>query len=445
MALLFTVLLGSSVTVLAYFINQFNETSLIREVELGIDTNIASFRDWIDMDMDIEIPEILAQLYVNHPDTWYTWYDPQGQARYGNLIAPEQPSDILAEGIVRFEIRPDMITLPVDFDEPRTVAAKIHTFADGSRLMVAQDIEDVLETRQRMQLLGGITILLMLIVIGTSFFISNYVVSLTNTIAGTARQIMLTGDLSRRIDVNTRWDDLGNLAAILNDMLDRIEHLLQGVRRVADNIAHDLRTPLSRLRNRIEELDQHLQTKGECEEHIFAEKLIQEADYLLVTFNALLRIANIESGKRHSEFAEVAMDELVQDVVEFYQPLAEEKQVRIETRIAPCNLICDRDLLFQAIANILDNAIKFSPEGGIIEVALYAGAVSPVFSIRDAGPGIPDTDKPRVFDRFFRSEESRHSSGNGLGLSLVAAVIDLHKASIELADANPGLEVTIRF
>lgn len=445
MALLFTVLLGSSVTVLAYFINQFNETSLIREVELGIDTNIASFQDWIDMDMNVEIEDILGQLYKNHPNTWYTWFDPEGEIQYGNLSVMGQPNSLMAEGIIRFEIEPNDISTPVDFEGERTVAAKVHTFDDGSRLLVAQDIEEALETRQRMQVLGGITISLMLVVIGTSFFISNYVVSLINNIAGTSRQIMTTGDLSRRIDINTRWDDLGNLAAILNDMLDRIEHLMNGVRRVADNIAHDLRTPLSRLRNRIEELDQHLQKKGECEEHVFAEHLIQEADHLLLTFNALLRIANIESGKRHSEFAEVALDELVQDVVDFYQPLAEEKEVAIEPRIEACSLCCDRDLLFQALANLLDNAVKFSPSGSIIEVALFAGASQPVFSIRDSGPGIPDKDKPRVFDRFFRTEESRHSPGNGLGLSLVAAVIDLHKARIELRDASPGLEVLIRF
>lgn len=445
MALLFTVLLGSSVTVLAYFINQFNEASLIREVELGIDTNIASFRDWIDMDMDIEVEDILTQLYRNHPNTWYSWFDPDGEVRFGNLSVMGQPNSLMAEGIIRFEIGPEDISTPVNFVGERTVAAKVHTFADGSRLLVAQDIEDALDTRQRMQILGGITILLMLVVIGTSFFISNYVVSLINNIASTSRQIMTTGDLSRRIDINTRWDDLGNLAAILNDMLDRIESLMNGVRRVADNIAHDLRTPLSRLRNRIEELDQHLQKKGECEEHVFAEDLIKEADHLLLTFNALLRIANIESGKRHSEFADVALDELVQDVVDFYQPLAEEKNVAIESRIETCALRCDRDLLFQAVANLLDNAVKFSPAETVIEVALFAGAVNPVLSVRDSGPGIPDDDKPKVFDRFFRTEESRHSPGNGLGLSLVAAVVELHKARIELRDANPGLEVLIRF
>ncbi len=445
MALLFTVLLGSSVTMLAYFINQFNETSLIREVELGIDTNIASFRDWIDMDMDIEVDAILEQLYKNHPNTWYTWYNTAGEPQYGNLIVPAQPNALLAEGIVRFDIRPEDVSTPVDFEGGRTVAAKIHTFEDGSRLLVAQDIEEALNTRQRMQVLGGITILLMLVVIGTSFFISNYVVSLINKIAGTSRQIMATGDLSKRIDINTSWDDLGNLAAILNEMLDRIENLLQGVRRVTDNIAHDLRTPLSRLRNRIEELEQHLKKKGNSEEHNLAENLIQEADYLLVTFNALLRIANIESGKRHSQFADLSLDELAGDVLEFYQPLAEDRGLRIDAHLVACQLRGDRDLLFQAIANLLDNAIKFAPPGTAIELDLVAGPAKPQLTIRDHGPGIRDEDKPRVFDRFFRSEESRNSPGNGLGLSLVAAVLELHKASIELRDAGPGLQILIRF
>jgi signal transduction histidine kinase len=445
MALLFTLLLGSSVTVLAYFINQFNEASLIREVELGIDTNIASFRDWVDMDMDIEIEDILTQLYSNHPNTWYTWFGPEGQIRYGNLSVMGQPNSLMAEGIIRFDIGSENVSTPVDFEGQRAVAAKVHTFPDGSRLLVAQDIEEALDTRLRMKVLGGITIFLMLAVIGTSFFISNYVVALINNIATTSRQIMTTGDLSRRIEINTKWDDLGNLAAILNEMLSRIEYLMNGVRRVSDNIAHDLRTPLSRLRNRIEELDMHLQKKGESEEHVFAENLIREADRLLLTFNALLRIANIESGKRHSEFADIELDELIQDVVDFYQPLAEDKGVAIESRLEACKLRCDRDLLFQVVANLLDNAVKFSPADTVIEVALFAGSSNPVLSVRDHGPGIPEEDKPQVFDRFFRTEESRNSPGNGLGLSLVAAVVELHGANIELRDASPGLEVLIRF
>jgi len=445
MALLFTLLLGASVTILAYFINQFNEASLIREVELGIDTNIASIRDWVDIDMDVDIDDILTQLYRNHPNTWYTWFDPQGEIRYGNLSEVGQQNSLMAEGIVRFEILPQDVRTPVDFEGYRTVAAKVHTFPDGSRLLVAQDIEEALETRQRMKVLGGITILLMLAVIGTSFFISNYVVAMINNIATTSRQIMTTGDLSRRIDINTKWDDLGNLAATLNEMLSRIEHLMIGVRRVSDNIAHDLRTPLSRLRNRIEELDMHLQKKGDSEEHVFTENLIKEADRLLLTFNALLRISNIESGKRHSEFAEIELDELVQDVVDFYQPLAENNGISIESRIEASKLFGDRDLLFQVVANLLDNAVKFSPSDTVIEVALSADSSNPTLSVRDRGPGISDEDKPRVFDRFFRTEESRHSQGNGLGLSLVAAVVEMHRANIELRDADPGLEILIRF
>ncbi len=293
-----------------------------------------------------------------------------------------------------------------------------------------------LENNQHITILISIVFLLMLMVIGTSFFISVFVVRRINLIADTAKEIINTGDLSRRISVDTRWDDLSNLAQILNDLLDRIESLMEGVKRVSDNIAHDLRTPLSRLRSELETL------KNDTENKEKAEKLIAEADQLLRTFNALLRIANIESGKRSQTFSTLNLDTVLNDIIEFYAPLAEEKNITISSNLPTATLKGDKDLLFQALANLLDNAIKFTPENGTISIATTKG---PHITISDTGPGISEEDKGKVFDRFFRAETSRHTAGSGLGLSLVVAVIELHKGKITLKDNNPGLTVTLSF
>ena len=205
MALFFTVLLGISVSFLAYFLNQFNESSLIREVELGIDSNIEAFQDWNMLAFDLVAPlEVLENMAQNHQNTWYVYYDSDNNVVYQDIRPPSNQITTLREGIIRFDLEPESFLTDADFEGTRMVAAKIHTFRDGSRLLVAQDIEDALTTRQLMRTLGMVTMALMTAVIATSFFISNYVVALTNRIAGTSREIIATGDLSRRIDVNTQ-------------------------------------------------------------------------------------------------------------------------------------------------------------------------------------------------------------------------------------------------
>ena len=409
---------------------------------MGIDSNIAAFQDWNALAFDLVPPaRVLANMQQNHPNTWYVYYGPDNSIIYQDFIEPTGQISTLAEGLIRFDIEQESFLTTSDFQGTRMLAAKIHTFTDGARLLVAQDIEDALRTRQLMRTMGVVTIALMSAVIATSFFISNYVVALTNRIAKTSREIIVTGDLSRRIDVNTNWDDLSNLAEILNHMLARIEGLLDGVRRVSDNIAHDLRTPLSRLRNHLEELD--AQAKGDPKLQESTHKLISEADHILNTFRALLRIANIESGKRHSEFGLTSVKGLIEDIIEFYEPLAEERQLELKSDLTEVELNCDRDLLFQAIANVVDNAIKFSPAKTAISIGLKRNEIGLVIAVADQGIGVEDDEKDKVLDRFYRTEKSRNSVGNGLGLSLVSAIVELHAGRIDLEDNNPGLIVKI--
>lgn len=281
---------------------------------------------------------------------------------------------------------------------------------------------------EQIMILGIGSIILMSLVVIISFFLSIFVVSRINKIGVTAKEIIETGDLSQRINIDNKWDDLSNLARLLNILLEKAQNQMNDIRQVTDSIAHDLRTPLTRLKNQLELAR--------------LPAVAAEADRIIETFNALLRISNIEKGKRSNEFKEHDLYNIIADVIDLYEPLAEQKNIYLSRNLESFKYICDKDLLFQAFANLLDNAIKFTPSDGKIEIALHDG----VLSVIDSGIGVQNADKNKVFTRFFRAESSRSTAGNGLGLSLVAEVIKLHKARIKLEDNQPsGLKVIITF
>jgi signal transduction histidine kinase len=259
----------------------------------------------------------------------------------------------------------------------------------------------------------------------------------------TSREIM-AGDLSRRVPTRGTTDDFDQLAGNLNAMLDEIERLMGGIRHVSDNIAHDLRTPLTRLRHKLETLrDRSL---GEEERQARIEESVQQADQLLATFSALLRIARIEAGGYRLQISEVDLGALIHDAAEFYEPSAEEKQLELSVRVdGRPTLQADRDLLFQAVANLIDNALKFTPPGGHISISASEVGGRMYLRVADTGPGIPEEDRTAVLERFHRLESSRSTSGSGLGLSLVSAVARMHQADFELSNNAPGLVARLTF
>jgi len=286
--------------------------------------------------------------------------------------------------------------------------------------------------------LSFVIILLMLAVVSVSFGISYFVVSRINRIASTAHDIISTKDLSRRIAIDSRWDDLSKLAQLLNRFLEHIEMLMIGVREVSNNIAHDLRTPLAGLRSDIESL------RGTHVEDHHIDALIAETDKMMRVFQSLLRITNIEHGKRLHMFTEVDLSELLHDVMELYEPVAEEKGVRFVAQITQqLHVKGDSDLLFQLFANILDNAVKFSPDLSTIEITAARFNDEIIIVVADHGIGIPNSEKDKVFKHFYRADASRSTEGNGLGLSLAKAVVNQHQGSIFLEDNTPGLRVNI--
>jgi signal transduction histidine kinase len=256
-------------------------------------------------------------------------------------------------------------------------------------------------------------------------------------IQGSAEAIV-AGDMARRLPVSARRDELDMLAVIVNAMLDRIEKLMNEVKGVCDNIAHDLRTPLTRLRAKLYRIQQ--QSPEDSLVATQMDQVIAEADTLMARFRGLLRISELEDHQRRSAFVELDPGALLQEVHDFYLPLAEEGGVSLDLRVEPSlpPLLGDRALLFEALANLLSNSIKFTPPGGSVLLRARADAGSTCLEVEDSGPGIPEAEREAVFQRFYRCEDGNQQSGFGLGLSIVAAIVNLHGFALHIGTSSLG-------
>ena len=329
-------------------------------------------------------------------------------------------------------------------DKPTSHPARARVFQlpGGLWLLAGKDISELEQTRDRIQrtLIWGLGITLILGIFGGTLM-SRSLVRRIDSINHVCQEITAK-DLSRRVPSDHSGDDFDLLADNINQMLNRIETLMETVRRVSDNIAHDLRTPLSRLRQHLESIEQQT---SDPDTHQAITTALQETDTLLNTFSALLRIARIESGEANSTTQDIDLQQLLDDLVELYQPLAEEKSQQLTLEMTDeFHFSGDRDLFFQALVNLLENAIKYTPTGGTITVAANTDSTGCHLTIGDTGPGIAPENREKVFQRFFRLENSRSTPGNGLGLSLVQAVMQQHNIAIELGDNQPGLVVQLK-
>ena len=322
--------------------------------------------------------------------------------------------------------------------------ARPFVLTGGLHLLVGRDTRELSATQQLIirALVWGMVLTLALALAG-SIVMSRSMLKRIERINLASREIM-AGDLQRRIDTMGTNDEFDQLAVNLNAMLDEIARLMAGIRHVTDNIAHDLRTPLTRLRTRLEQLYADLDEESPNVTRV--EQSIADADQLLATFGALLRIARIEAGGVRANFETVDLAALAQDAAELYGVVAEEKRIELDVRLeAKPHVQGDRDLLFQAIINLLDNAIKYSPQSGRVLLQLAEHDSSPAITIADQGPGIPFAERDRVLERFYRLDRSRSEHGSGLGLSLVAAVARMHNAKLEFGDNHPGLIAELHF
>jgi hypothetical protein len=324
---------------------------------------------------------------------------------------------------------------------------RVFQLSGGFRLLVGRDLEerdrlyDVVIAAARWS-----AALVVVLGLAGGFFVARRVLKRIDAMTETTQTIM-AGDLSERLPVAGTGDELDRLAENLNAMLERIEALMHGFREVSDNIAHDLKTPLTRLRNRAEEALRG--GKGEVDYRRALEATLEESDGLIRTFNALLMIARAESGQA-SETTEFDASEVARDVGELYEPLAEEKGLALKVEApAPAPVRGNRELVSQALANLVDNAIKYAAPvaagDGSSEVAVKAAGQGDrvLLAVEDRGPGIPDGDRSRVVERFVRLEQSRSEPGLGLGLSLASAVARMHGGELKLEDNAPGLRAVL--
>lgn len=369
----------------------------------------------------------------------YLLSDAQKRALAGNLDSWPQ-TIAAATDIVEFDYE-----RPVDGKlETRRARGRMLPVTGGFVLLVAQDVhERLLTTRMFTTTLPWTVALILLLGLAGGALMSRNMLQRLDAINRTSGEIM-AGDLTRRVPRTGSGDEFDTLAENLNRMLDRIERLMKGLREVTDSVAHDLRTPLNRLRNRLEESATRLSASGTQAGEI--ERAIAETDQLIGTFNALLLIAETDAGTTRAAMTVLDLHSVAADVLELYEPLAEERGVRLTLAPGDVALEGNRSLIAQALANLVDNAIKYTPVGGDVRIGAHVGEKSVELSVTDSGPGIPIQDRARVVDRFVRLEASRHSPGTGLGLSLVAAVAHFHNAELALEDNVPtGLKAVLRF
>ena len=440
---------AASFLILGLFV-YFQATSyLLRELQNTIEAQGASAVEIFREDgLQALVADLQARADANaDADAVFLLVDEQCNPLYGTLSRQPQSaefrarcSDLLAQGDwFDFELGPEASR----FSSQLVLARLVRLNEDYGLLYGAAMGElDILEEILLGTLIWGFFLMIGLGT-GASWLVSRNVSARLEKLNRTSRAIR-RGHLARRMPVANTHDEFDHLAVNLNEMLDHIEVLMDAVKNVSNAIAHDLRTPLTRLMTDLEELRVLLPRDAELDSYI--ERSIEDAAGILQTFNALLRIAQIESGARRRDFEEMDLGHVATDVVEFYWPLAEEKGIVLRSIIGQTSRWRgDQDLVSQAMSNLVDNAVKYTPAGGTVTVGLEQGGQGPRFFVSDSGPGIPPSEYENVFDRFYRLDTHRDSEGSGLGLSVVAAVAKLHGAVVRLSSNDPGLDVSVDF
>jgi signal transduction histidine kinase len=326
----------------------------------------------------------------------------------------------------------------------KRVLALVQAFhlSNGDTLLVGRDVRARSDLRAvlRAGLIWALCIMAGLGLLG-AVLIRSLFKRMFRDLSSTTRAIA-RGDLTRRVPLTGNGDEFDELAELVNDMLDRISRLMDGVRQVSNAIAHDLRTPITRARTRLEDASLHAKSTGDL--HAAIERATLDLDGIVGVFEALLRIAEIEAGSRRAAFAAIDLVPTLTDIDELYRAAAEERDMLLVTKLpARLPILGDRQLIQQAVANLLDNALKYSPGGAAISFSAKIDNGVMDITIADRGPGILAADRARATERFYRGEAARSTAGSGLGLALVAAVAQLHNGTLHLDDNRPGLKATI--
>ena len=367
---------------------------------------------------------------------FYSFFNADGRLIAGNV--PKLPLGIPVDGNV-YEVKLLVTNMQA---QPLPARVLVTRFASGYFMLIGHDVEQLIEFDEIMKRAffwgGSLTILLGLMFgLALSFRPLRRVKQIQQVC-----ELIALGSIRHRLPVSQHNDELDMLAAIVNKMLDEIERLMSEVKSVGDHIAHDLRTPLTRLRAVLYRMQQQLVDAPV--QHAMANQVVDEVDSLLVRFRALLRISEIENRQRRAGFKSTQLQEILKQAFNFIEPLAEDKSIHFSMEVEKVDFIYgDGELLFEVIINLLDNAIKFTSANGKIEVRLSQGIKGPQIDIIDSGPGISENERTAVLNRFYRGSNGLHTNGFGLGLSIVMAIIRLHDFGFELGDAHPGTHATV--
>jgi signal transduction histidine kinase len=356
----------------------------------------------------------------------YIWLSAKGTGKIAGNLAEVDPV-------------PGMRRLP-----GTTILGRGLYIADGIYLFVGRDTRQIAAVQTRIES-AFVWVILAAVVLAAAggVFFSLRLMRRIDAMTATCQAIN-EGRFSDRIALRDSGDELDRLAGVINAMLDRIGGLMENLRQVSSDVAHDLRTPLTHLRNRLEET--RMKSLSVEEYSAAVTHAIESTDQLLGIFSALLRISQVESGSRRAAFAEVGLSELLDRCLQLYAPVVEDRGSTLSGRLTPdLRIHGDAELLTQLFSNLIENAIRHTPPGTRIVIGLESSGGAPVASVSDDGPGIPAAEREKALRRFYRLAGSRSTPGHGLGLALVEAIADLHGAALELADNAPGLCVRLRF
>ena len=440
LALIYMIFFAGSVFALLVFVYWSTTGFMERQSDATVMAEIQGLQEQFGTGGIGRLIEIIQRRSRQPGDSLYMLAQADGTPVAGNLTAwPDAEAG--ESGWMGFTFE-----RPISDDEVGTHDARARVFeVQGTfRLLVGRDIEPrrQVESMIRTTLGWAMAVTAALGLIGGGL-LARYMMGRLDEVNSTARRI-IEGDLTHRVPLRGSGDEIDQLAENLNAMLAQIERLMMGMRQVTDNIAHDLRSPLNRLRNRIEVT--LIEQEGGAAYETALRQTIDEADDLIKTFNALLSIARIEAGALRDEMREVDVGAIARDVIELYEPAAEHAHVKLSASISnELHIMGNRELISQSLANLLDNAIKYAGSGGEVTISANDREGEVCVTITDTGPGIPAEDLERVTERFVRLESSRSAPGAGLGLSLVAAVVRLHDGHFALGpgDDGAGLRATI--
>jgi signal transduction histidine kinase len=422
----------------------FLEYSVGAAMEREADSGIRWQMRYFDSKSDDQVAPVIGRRLEreNRHSNYYGLFAPDGHRLAGDIVAMPPGLKLDQAGESHSSSTGRTLVLAQNPSMP-TVRVMGETRDNGVKLVIGRSLADVRHVREELTkaLIGG-GVLCLVLSLATGLLLSLRQMRRVTAMRRVTTRIA-NGDLAQRLPIGGR-DELDMLCHLVNHMLDEVERLMNEVKGACDGIAHDLRTPLVRLRLQLANLAERVRTGGDEPANALLANARVEADSILERFGAMLRISEIGALQRRSGFDVVSLQTLVEELCDLYRPLAEEKVVTLVSRIEACQPVhADRALLFEAFSNLLDNAIKFAPHGGDVSVELYAGRAGPQLVIADNGPGIPVSERNAVLNRFYRVEQTRHVPGTGLGLGIVSAIVRLHDFELRIGGEDRGTIITI--